>query len=325
MSIKDLTITDQNVKSTYVQSQPDRLTGTAQQNKAVFDALPQLIIQRFNLLLEALAGTGAAGEIPVGPIEGVTAENVQQALEAIQKNLTAYINKIKAATGAAEVGVSTISGMTAQNVQKALEELRTDIDNIVSGIIPGGSITSDMLADMTGPIRWGNNRYISGGGSSTDFDFAAGKVSIRLSPENAVGNDISKCVVIRDTGTGAVYPIATATTAKEHAIVPKNGATLIDGFQNSYSKDQFGKVNVFFSLKFERVPEKNTEIFSLPQSFAPKSNVVGIAGFFMGSSNLQASVTASASGAVRVFHNITEYSGSLNLHGFLVVETGGTQ
>lgn len=199
MSIKELEITDQNVQSTYVQSQPDRLTGTAQQNKAVFDALPQLIIQRFNLLLEALAGEGAAGEIPVWPIEGVTAETVQQALEAIQQNLTAYINKIKAATGAAEVGVSTISGieadnvqaalqalrtiqsaidqnvqtimskkgaekvgvsaisgMTAQNVQQALVELRKAIDNIVSGIIPGGSITPDMLSEPI-PIRKGGH------------------------------------------------------------------------------------------------------------------------------------------------------------------------
>ena len=198
MSIKDLTITDQNVQSVYVQSQPDRLTGTAQQNKAVFDALPQLIIQRFNLLLEALAGTGAAGEIPIGPIEGVTAENVQQALEAIQKNLTAYINKIKSAVGASEVGVSpiggleadnvqaalqalrtiqsainqnvqtimsekgaekvgvtAISGMTAQNVQQALAELRKAIDNIVSGIIPGGSITPDMIAGPIPPEKGG--------------------------------------------------------------------------------------------------------------------------------------------------------------------------
>ena len=188
MSIKDLTITDQNVQSVYVQSQPDRLTGTAQQNKAVFDALPQLIIQRFNLLLDALAGTGAAGEIPVGPIEGVTAENVQQALSAIQQNLTAYIDKIKSAVGAYEVGVSPISGleasnvqaalqalrtiqsmidqnikkimseqgaatvgsspvrgMAAQNVQQALEELRTAIDNIVSGISPGGTIKAEMI------------------------------------------------------------------------------------------------------------------------------------------------------------------------------------
>lgn len=198
MSIKDLTITDQNVQSTYVQSQPDRLTGTAQQNKAVFDALPQLIIQRFNLLLEALAGTGAAGEIPVGPIEGVTAENVQQALSAIQQNLTAYIDKIESAVGASEVGVSPISGleasnvqaalqalrtiqsmidqnikkimseqgaatvgfspvggMTAQNVQQALAELRTAINNIVAGIIPGGSITPDMIAGPIPPEKGG--------------------------------------------------------------------------------------------------------------------------------------------------------------------------
>lgn len=147
MSIKDLTITEQNVQGVLVVNQPDRLTGTAEENKKVFDAFPQLIRQRFNALLEALVGAGAAGEIPIGPIEGVTAENVQQALEAIQQNLTAYINKIKAATGAAEVGVSPISGMTAQNVQKALEELRKAIADSVSGIIPGGSITTDMLAD----------------------------------------------------------------------------------------------------------------------------------------------------------------------------------
>lgn len=148
MSIKDLEITDQNVQSVYVQSQPDRLTGTAQQNKAVFDALPQLIRQRFNELLETLAGTGAAGEIPVGPIEGVTAETVQQALEAIQQNLTAYINKIKAATGAAEVGVSQISGMQAQNVQKALEELRKAIEDIVFD--PTGGILWSMVGAPNG-------------------------------------------------------------------------------------------------------------------------------------------------------------------------------
>lgn len=155
MRIKDLTITDQNVQSVHVQSQPDRLTGTAQQNKAVFDALPKLIIQRFNLLLEALAGTGGAGEIPVGPIEGVTAENVQQALAAIQQNLTAYIDKIKSAVGASEVGFYPVGGMTAQNVQQALAELRTAIDNIVAGIIPGGSITPDMIAGPIPPEKGG--------------------------------------------------------------------------------------------------------------------------------------------------------------------------
>ena len=145
MSIKDLTITEQNVQGVLVVNQPDRLTGTAEANKKVFDAFPRLLMQRFNELLDSLAGTGGAGEIPVGPIEGVTAENVQQALAAIQHNLTAYINKIKAETGAAEVGVSPIGGMTARNVQQALAELRTAIDNIVAGIIPGGTIKAEMI------------------------------------------------------------------------------------------------------------------------------------------------------------------------------------
>lgn len=155
VSIKDLTITDQNVQGVLVVNQPDRLTGTAEENKKVFDAFPQLIRKRFNELLELLTAESGAGEIPVGPIEGVTAETVQQALEAIQQNLTAYINKIKAATGAAEVGVSQISGMQAQNVQKALEELRKAIEDSVSGIIPGGTITPDMLAGPIPPEKGG--------------------------------------------------------------------------------------------------------------------------------------------------------------------------
>lgn len=190
MSLLDYKITDQSVQGVYVQSQPDRLTGTPQQNKAAFDAYPALIRKQFNLLVDALGAKTAAGEIPIQSINGVQAQNVQQALAAIQQNLTAYINKLKATTGAAEVGVSTISGisagnvqkaleglrtiqitlnsniqklmsvngaasvgvrtisgMQAQNVQKALEELRKAIEDSVSGIIPGGSITVDMLDD----------------------------------------------------------------------------------------------------------------------------------------------------------------------------------
>ena len=187
MSIKDLTITDQNVQSTYVQSQPDRLTGTAQQNKAVFDAFPQLIRQRFNELLELLTAESGAGEIPVGPIEGVTAETVQQALEAIQQNLTAYINKIKSAVGASEVGVSAISGMQAQNVQKALEELRKAIDDIVFD--PTGGILWSMVGqpngvaglDETGKVP---ERYLP----DLDFDPSGSAAAVQTNLTAHTGN-----------------------------------------------------------------------------------------------------------------------------------------
>ncbi len=186
MSFNDCKISGAQIQTTGVQSQADTLTGSAQANKLVFDALPTLVIQKLNSLIDQLQQQAAAGQIGVTAFEGMTAQNLQQALEelhadiggnyggidgagkvgytpsegvdasnvqaaieAVQANLAAYIAKIKAATGAAEVGNKPITGMTATNVQQALEELRKDIDNIVSGVIPGGSITNDMLQ---GPV-----------------------------------------------------------------------------------------------------------------------------------------------------------------------------
>ncbi len=118
---------------------------------------------------------------------------------------------------------------------------------------------------------------------------------------------------------------ANATPPQEHAIVPKNGATLLDGFKNSYSKDQFGRVVAFFSLYFESVPENTIEIFSLPQSFAPTGETVVGAAVLSMSVYFPALVTAYTNGMVTVGHNVTGYSGPINLHGFLVIDTGGTK
>ena len=147
MSFLDLKISESAIQSTGVQSQPDTLTGSAADNKKVFDALPILIIRQFNLLLEALGGTGAASEVPIEPIDGMTATNVQKALAEISKNLADYVAKIKGAGGAAEVGVSAISGMSVSNTQQALAELKRLIDNLVIGTLPPGSVTANMIED----------------------------------------------------------------------------------------------------------------------------------------------------------------------------------
>ena len=184
MSFNDCKISESEIQTTGVQSQADTLTGSAADNKMVFDALPTLVIQKLNSLIDQMQQNAAAGQIGVTPFDGMTAQTlqaaleqiqadiggnyggadgagkvgytpsegvdedtVQAAIEAVQANLTAYIAKIKAATGAEEVGNAPIAGMTATNVQQALEELRNDISDIVAGIIPGGSITSDMLQD----------------------------------------------------------------------------------------------------------------------------------------------------------------------------------
>lgn len=183
MALSDYKISGSEINTNGVVSAPDILTGTTQENKAIFDKLPTLITNKFNVLIDSLSESGAAeigsqpfdeitanniqdalkqirdligtyysgadgaGKVGYTPSEGVDEDTVQAAIEAVQANLTAYIAKIKAATGAAEVGNAPIAGMTATNVQQALEELRENIDNIVSGIIPGGSITSDMIQD----------------------------------------------------------------------------------------------------------------------------------------------------------------------------------
>ena len=326
MSIKDLTITDQNVQSVHVQSQPDRLTGTAQQNKAVFDALPQLIIQRFNLLLDALAGTGGAGEIPVGPIEGVTAENVQQALAAIQQNLTAYIDKIKSALGAFEVGVSPISGleasnvqaalqalrtiqsaidqnvkkimseqgaatvgfspvggMAAQNVQQALAELRTAIDNIVSGIIPGGTIKAEMI-DPAAIVQLGALLAVAAAAAyDPEGSYAVGDYCTH-------GGKLHKCNTPTESGeawnpahwteTSVAAELAgkaSSVPPEEYPIVPKNGAQLRFGCKNAFSIDPFGKVTINGILTSTAYLANSIVLFTLPASFAPSETTSGAA------------------------------------------------
>ena len=50
-------ITEQEVINAYVQSAPDKLTGSAQENKSIFDRLPLLIIGKFNALIDAFTKT----------------------------------------------------------------------------------------------------------------------------------------------------------------------------------------------------------------------------------------------------------------------------
>ena len=121
-------------------------------------------------------------------------------------------------------------------------------------------------------------------------------------------------------------PIPIATPPQEHAIVPKNGATLIDGMKNVFSKDQFGKLELHVGMNFSSIPAKGAEIFSLPQSFAPMGGIVaGAMILSMGTACYPAFITVNADGAVVLQHNVTDYSGQIDLFGFMCFGTGGTQ
>ena len=84
MSIQEQKITEAAIAANGVQSRPDKLTGTAAQNKKVFDNLVTAVVRnRFNALLDELTGAAAAGQPGIATIPGFSADNIQTALEQI--------------------------------------------------------------------------------------------------------------------------------------------------------------------------------------------------------------------------------------------------
>ena len=107
MSIQEQKITEAAVATNGVQSRPDKLTGTAAQNKKVFDNLITAVVkERFNALLDELTGTEAA----------------------------------------AQLGIATIPGFSAESIQGALEEIITVMQGISQGSVANGSVTLAKLA-----------------------------------------------------------------------------------------------------------------------------------------------------------------------------------
>ena len=86
MSIQEQKITEAAVAESGVQSRPDKLTGTAAQNKKVFDNLVTAVVrEKFNALLDELTGAAAAAQLGITTIPGFSADNIQTALEQIVK------------------------------------------------------------------------------------------------------------------------------------------------------------------------------------------------------------------------------------------------
>lgn len=108
MSIQDKKITDAAVAAAGVQSRPDKLTGTAAQNKKVFDNLVTAVVKTsMNGLIDELTGTGAA----------------------------------------AQLGIQTIPGFSAADIQTALEEIVAAMQDVTQGAVPNKSITLSKLAE----------------------------------------------------------------------------------------------------------------------------------------------------------------------------------
>ena len=120
MSIQEQKITEAAIAANGVQSRPDKLTGTAAQNKKVFDALVTAVVkERFNALLDELTGT----------------------------------------TAAAQLGITTIPGFSAGNVQTALEQIVQAMQDVTQGSVADGSITLAKLAAEVTAVALGGEPY----------------------------------------------------------------------------------------------------------------------------------------------------------------------
>ena len=126
MSIQEQKITEAAIAANGVQSRPDKLTGTAAQNKKVFDALVTAVVkERFNALLDELTGTTAAAQLGITTIPGFSAGNVQTALEQIVQAMpdvtqgSGADGSITLAKLAAEVTAVALGGAAASHTHGA--------------------------------------------------------------------------------------------------------------------------------------------------------------------------------------------------------------
>ena len=85
MSLSNYKLTDTAIAQKGVVAAPDKLTGTAAQNKAGFDRLIREAVQElFNGLIDALSGEDGAAEVGTAAIDGVTGGDVQTVLGSLK-------------------------------------------------------------------------------------------------------------------------------------------------------------------------------------------------------------------------------------------------
>ncbi len=112
-------ITDGDITSQGVQSKPNKLTGTAAQNKQAFDNLVSAVVKaKFNALIDELTAATAAGQIGVDTI-GVGYEdydNLQDVLEAVAASMA----------GISQGGVADGAITTAKLDSKAVTTAKID-------------------------------------------------------------------------------------------------------------------------------------------------------------------------------------------------------
>ena len=137
--MQELKITAEDIAAHGVQSRPDKLTGTAAENKAVFDALTAGVVrEKFNALIDLLAQSGGAGSIGIETITGLAATEVQTALEQI---IVAMQEMTQGAVANASITLAKLAAeVTAAALGGAAAEHTHDAANIGTGVLDAARV-----------------------------------------------------------------------------------------------------------------------------------------------------------------------------------------
>ena len=132
-------ITNQEIEEKQIASLPDRMTGTAAENKAAFDALTKAVIEKYNELITVLSSLGGAAEIGSEPFAGVgEAKTVREQLIALQRNIA----------GAVAGSIPDASITTEKLVDQAVTTRKIAANAVTATEIADAEVTKAKIRDL---------------------------------------------------------------------------------------------------------------------------------------------------------------------------------
>lgn len=184
-------ITDNQIKESGVQSLPDKLTGTAAENKKKFDQLVQNVVkQQYNALIDALEASGGAKEIGAN-VNGIDATNIQGVLAALKTLIDDNKTSQDNTNSGVQAGLENV--YTKGETDAKIKAVQDDVDANESA---QNAVNSGVQTAL-------NNRYT--------IAQADGKLDLKL--DKTTGNELVKSISFNsDNGVFTITTLGGKTT-----------------------------------------------------------------------------------------------------------------
>ena len=212
MSLENLKITDEQISQNGVTSAPDKLSGTAAENKAVFDRLVKNIVAKaVNAIITELTSVTGAGSIGASTVEGENSSvqalltSTSTLLKKTSENFISFEKNIESSAGAQSVGALTLDGGPS-NVQSMLSDSAVLLKNTSEALTTLGNLikSADGAATVGAKNAEGESTNVQT--VLTLIENTANKAvsdaakAIRIA-QQAVGGDLSEYVKKTDLAT----------------------------------------------------------------------------------------------------------------------------